>query len=95
MVLGYGKIKFRLHDCHSLKEKRKIVKSIVAKTKNRFNASVAEVALNDIHDRAEIGFSMTGNDRRKMDSDIDGLVRFVESMGLAEIIGEETEIFNI
>ncbi|NOY68980.1 MAG: DUF503 domain-containing protein [Deltaproteobacteria bacterium] len=95
MVLGYGKITFKLHDCHSLKEKRKIVKSIVSKTKNRFNASVAEVALNDIHDRAQIGFSMTGNDRRKMDSGIDGLMRFVESIGLAEIIGEETEILNI
>lgn len=95
MVIGCGKIKFRLHDCHSLKEKRKIVKAIVARMQNRFNASVAEVALNDIHDRAQIGFSMTGNDRRKMDSNIDGLIRFAESLGLAEIIGEETEMLNI
>ena len=29
MVLGTGKITFNLHDCHSLKGKRKIVKAII------------------------------------------------------------------
>jgi len=95
MVVGFGKITFRLRESHSLKEKRKIIKSMIAKARNRFNASVSEVGLNDVHDRAEIGFSMTGNDRRKMNADIDRLIRFAEIPGIAEIIAEETEILNI
>ena len=44
MVVGVGAITFRLHDCHSLKEKRRVVKTVIAQLRNHFNASVAEVA---------------------------------------------------
>ena len=43
MIAGTGKIIFRLHDCRSLKSKRKIVKSIINRISNSFNISVAEV----------------------------------------------------
>ena len=43
MVVGVGLITFRLHECHSLKEKRRIVKTVIAQLRNHFNASVAEV----------------------------------------------------
>ena len=52
MVVGVGYIVFRIHQCRSLKEKRKVVKAIVARIRNHFNASVAEVADNDIYQRA-------------------------------------------
>ena len=44
MVLGCVTITFRLSDCRSLKEKRKIIKSIIARVQRQFNAAVAEVA---------------------------------------------------
>ncbi|MEZ4604012.1 MAG: DUF503 domain-containing protein [Desulfobacterales bacterium] len=43
MVIGIGKITFRLSFCHSLKEKRKVVKAIIRRTRNTFNVSMAEV----------------------------------------------------
>ena len=49
MVVGIGSITFRIHDCRSLKGKRKVVKAIVARIRNHFNASVAEVADNDVY----------------------------------------------
>ena len=42
MVVGVGHIVFRVYPCRSLKEKRKVVKAIVARIRNHFNASVAE-----------------------------------------------------
>jgi len=40
-----GTLKFRLHlrDCHSLKEKRRVIKSLKDQLNNKFNISVAEV----------------------------------------------------
>ena len=95
MVVGIGIITFRLHDCRSLKGKRKVVKSIISRMRNSFNASVAEVGSNDIHQRAEIGFSLVGNDKALINSKLDKIFNMVEGLGLAEIIDTEMEIFNL
>ncbi len=95
MVIGFGTVTLRLDECHGLKEKRKIIKSIVSRSKNGFNAAVAEVDFNDIHQRAKIGFALVGNDRRTINSQIDKLFEFIYRMALAEIIDTETEIINI
>ena len=94
MVVGMGRIIYRIHDCRSLKGKRKVVKAIIARLRNRFNASVAEVGANDVYQRAEIGFAMVGNDRALINSKVDKLFNQAEDMGLAEVIDSEMEIFN-
>ena len=95
MVVGIGSITFRLHDCHSLKGKRGVVRSIVSRLRNAFNASVAEVGSNDVHQRAEIGFSMVGNNRQVINSKMDKMVNMAEDLGLAELIDTEFEIINL
>ena len=95
MVVGIGIITFRLHDCRSLKGKRKVVKSIISRVRNNFNASVAEVGSNDVHQRAEIGFSVVGNDQTIVNSKIDKMVNLAEDLGLAEIIDTEMEIIHL
>ena len=95
MVVGTGKIIFRLHDCHSLKNKRKIIKAIISRLRQNFNASVAEVGANDIHQRAEIGFALVGNDRMIINSKIDKLFNLADELGLAELIDTEMEIISL
>ncbi len=95
MVIGSGIITFRLHDCRSLKGKRKIVKSIISRLRNNFNASVAEVGSNDIHQRAEIGFVLAGNNKAVINSKIDKIFNLADELGLAEIIDTKMEILNL
>jgi uncharacterized protein YlxP (DUF503 family) len=95
MVVGIGMITIRLHDCRSLKGKRKVVRSIVSRLRNNFNASVAEVGLNDVHQRAEIGFSIIGNDKAVINSKLDKMLNLAEGLGLAEIIDTEIEIIHL
>jgi len=95
MVVGLGIITFRLHDCRSLKSKRSIIKSIIARLRNNFNASVAEVGSNDIYDEAIIGFAVVSNDRVMTNSKIDKIFNFADELGLAEIINTEMEIINL
>jgi len=95
MVVGLGNITFRLHDCRSLKSKRRIVKSIINQIRNNFNVSIAEVGSNDIHKRAEIGFALVGNDRKVINAKTDKIFNKVDDLGLAEIIDTEMEIINL
>jgi uncharacterized protein YlxP (DUF503 family) len=86
---------FRLHQCRSLKEKRKVVKAIVARIRNQFNASVAEVDDNDIYQRIVIGVSLTGNDRQLINAKLDKLFNFAETLGLAEMVDSQLEIISM
>jgi uncharacterized protein YlxP (DUF503 family) len=95
MVVGTGLITLRLHDCRSLKAKRKVVKSMINRLRNNFNASVSEVGSNDIYQKAEIGFSLVGNDAGLVNSKIDKLFNLAEDMGLAEIVDTEMEIIHL
>ena len=95
MIVGCGTITFRLHDCHSLKGKRKILKSIIARTRNHFNVSVAEVGYQDVYQRAVIGFSLVGNDQRVINAKMDKILNLVDEMGLAEMIDSEMEMIHL
>ena len=95
MVVGSLKIEFRLTDNRSLKGKRKVVRSMVDKVKSRFNASIAEVGSNDKWQKIELGISAVGNDRRHIDSSLNHILSFLESLYLAEIMHTEMEIFNV
>lgn len=95
MVVGIGLIAFKVHQCRSLKEKRRVVKAIVARIRNHFNASVAEVADNDIYQRITIGVSLVGSDRRMINAKLDKLFNFAEALGLAEMIDTQLEIISM
>jgi hypothetical protein len=95
MVVGVGCITFRIHDCRSLKGKRKVVKAIIARIGNHFNASVAEVADNDVYQRAVVGVSLVGSDRRLINAKLDKLFNFAEDLGLAEMTDSQLEIISL
>lgn len=57
---------FHLHlPSQSLKGKRGIVKSILARARNNFNVASAEVDLHDVHGTARLGFVTVSNDAVK------------------------------
>lgn len=95
MVVGIGTIVLRLQGNNSLKGKRKVVKSIVTRLQNNFNASVAEVGANNIHQRAEIGLAFVGNNRRVINAKLDKALNLIDTMQLAEVIDTDIEIVNL
>ena len=77
---------------HSLKEKRMVVKSILAKVRNKFQVSAAETEEQDIHKSIVIAAASIAAHSAQADSIMDEIVRFVEQNTEAEIVGEEREI---
>ena len=95
MVVGIAVITFRIHECNSLKVKRGVVKGIINQVRSHFNASVAEVGANDMHQRSQIGVALAGSDHQVMNAKMDKLLNFLEGLGLAEMIDSEMEIIHL
>ena len=87
-------ITFRLRApwVHSLKEKRMIVRSIVAKLQNRFHVSAAEVGQQDTHQIVVIGAAAIVPNNALADSLMDEISSFVEENTEAEVLEETREI---
>jgi len=85
---------FRLHApwVHSLKEKRMIVKSIVAKLQNRFHVSAAEIDEQDTHQIIVIGVAAIVPHNAMADSWMDEISQFLEENCEAEILDEMREL---
>ena len=94
MVVGTLKVDMYLYDNRSLKGKRKIVKSIVDRVKHKYNVSIAEVGANDKWQKIEIGVSAVGNDRRHINSSLNNVLSFIDSLFLAEIVNSRIDIIN-
>ena len=87
-------ITFRLHApwVHSLKEKRMIVKSLIAKLQNKFHVSAAEIDEQDTHQIIVIGVAAIVPHNAMADSLMDEISLFVEENCEAEILDETREM---
>lgn len=68
MVIGLVTWELHLNGCRSLKDKRRILKSLKDRLHNKFNVSVAETAHHDRWQRAELACCVVGNERRHCES---------------------------
>jgi len=76
----------RLPDCHSLKEKRAVVKTILQGSIRRFGVSAAEVGHQDKWQRAELGFAAVSGSATHAEEVIDAVERFVWSFPEVEVV---------
>ena len=85
---------FRLHApwVHSLKEKRMVVKSLIAQLQNKFHVSAAEVDEQDIHQIIVIGVAAVVPHHALADSLMEEISQFVETATDAQILEETREI---
>ena len=77
MNVGICKVRLRLPDSLSLKDKRGVVKSISARVKNKFNVSVAEVDDHDLWQLATLGICCISNDKRYTNEVLSRVVNFI------------------
>lgn len=94
MVVGIGRIEVIIPEANSLKAKRKVVKGLIEKTKNKFHISVAEVALNDTWQRCEIGFAVVANDKEFVNSITDKVLDYIDELSDGNTIVKEIEYIN-
>lgn len=87
-------MKLRIFSPNSLKEKRRILKSLIQKMQSKFkNISIAEVGDNNIWQSAIIGIAIVSNDSKHADEIINKCVDYIEVFGDVEIVEIDIEMY--
>ena len=75
-----GLVLFELHvpGARSLKEKRRVVKSLVERIAQRHRVSTSEVGLHDLHQRSEIALALVGSDARTVEQHLERIRSAIE-----------------
>jgi hypothetical protein len=94
MVVGVCHLDIIVPEECSLKGKRKVIKSLMARVRDKFNVSIAEVGGYDLWQRTNIGICVVGNDRRFINTSLDKVIDFVEALGAIEVIRSNMEFVH-
>ena len=94
MIVGTLKIRLVLRESHSLKDKRRVLRSLKDTLSNKFNISVAETDEQDVWQTAEIGIAAVGSDGAFVQSVLTNVVNYVRFFGGVELVDSEQELYG-
>jgi uncharacterized protein YlxP (DUF503 family) len=89
MITLSAKLTFRIPYANSLKDKRQVSRSLIDKTRRRFNVSVAEVDTQDVHQILTVGIAVVSGEAAHAENSLDEIIRFMDGNSEAELIGIE------
>ena len=96
MNVALCRVTLRLHGVHSLKEKRGIARSLIARVGRKFGVSVAEVEDNDLWQRLTLGVACVSNSAAHAGQTIDSVIEFMaEGRGETEVIDYDVEMVTV
>ena len=93
MVVASMTWELSLPGCASLKEKRSVIRSLRDRLRDKFNVSVSETGLQDVHTRAQISIALVASDGHLAESMLDKADRFVEANADAIIVSVRREVY--
>ncbi len=94
MFVGAGIIKINIPYSRSLKDKRKVIKSIINSLQSKYNISISEVSSQDNTTVGEIGFSMVSPDKNYINSLFDKILNFINENYDIVVLNEDYEIMK-
>lgn len=71
-------MKLELHDCASLKDKRRVLRSLKEKVRRKFCVSISEVEFMNKRNEAGLGLAVVSNDARHAREIMDKSLHFIE-----------------
>jgi uncharacterized protein YlxP (DUF503 family) len=90
VTVGIARVTLFLGEAHSLKDKRMVMRKVKDLVRNKFNVSISEVSENDRWQRAVLGLTLVGSDRKFVESSLDEVLKFIRSR--VQVSNEEKEL---
>lgn len=91
MVVGLLNIKIVVRDSRSLKDKRRVIKSLKDRTRQRYNVSLSETGAQDNHKQCHLAVAMVGNEKKYVNSVLSGLVNSFRLFPRVELVDYDLE----
>ncbi|MFQ5834476.1 MAG: DUF503 domain-containing protein [bacterium] len=92
MVIGILELEIKLFSGSSLKDKRRIIKSLIERIRNNFNVSVSEIRHQDLWQRAGLGIAFLTTEGRFAQSILSKIVDFIKEDKKISLIDSKMEI---
>lgn len=94
MIVGISSFELHLPASRSLKDKRRVVKSLVDRIHQRFRVSIAETDFHDLHQRAEISMAVVTNREAEMENLMEEIRSLVENVPEAYLTRWDPQILE-
>jgi uncharacterized protein YlxP (DUF503 family) len=94
MVVGVIIADLLLGDVHSLKQKRGVVRPIVAELRRRYDVSAAETGDQDLHRRAEISVAIVAGEHARVVEVLNGCERLLAGRPEVELLSARTRMLD-
>lgn len=92
MIVGVLQIEIEVPEAQSLKDKRRVVKSLKDRIANGHNVSIAEVGALDEHQRSILGIAMVANDKAYVEGGLSKLVDLVRMVPQANLLDYQIDL---
>ena len=93
MIVGVLKIELVIYEARSLKDKRRVVKSVKDRIRSAFNVSIAEVDHHDLHQRCTLAVAVVGNESGHIHAQLDKIVDAVRARVGGGLLEDTRELF--
>jgi uncharacterized protein YlxP (DUF503 family) len=93
--VAVGRVCLDLPGVGSLKEKRKVIRPLVKRLRDRFGVSASEVGHQDVWHSSVIAVAAVGGDRAGLDGLVQDAMRFVQRRADAVVVDLRVEIVDI
>ncbi len=93
MYTGTATLELYIAESNSLKDKRRVIKSLKDRIRQKFNVSIAEIDYQDRWRRASLGIAAVSNCKGQVDKILDSVVDYIDGEGMAEILSCEKIIY--
>lgn len=94
MFVGALTLDLLLGDVHSLKQKRSLVRPLLAELRRRYAVSVAEAGHLDLHRRTLVGVAVCGPDAAHVQEVLDACERFVADRPELEVLSARQRLYG-
>ncbi len=94
MVIGILQLDVRLHGPQNLKQKRGVIQKLLARCRNRFPASCAEVGHQDLWQRSLLGFAVVSTSEQVVSPILTRIENEVLASGEIDLINADTEFIH-
>ena len=94
MVIGVLQLDLRLHGPQSLKQKRSVIQKVLARCRNRFPASCAEVGHQELWQRALLGFAVVSSSEQVVAPILTRIEDEVLASGELDLVNADTEFIH-
>ncbi|MDA0747588.1 MAG: DUF503 domain-containing protein [bacterium] len=92
MTIGFCRVVLFLPDSGSLKAKRSVLEGLRQRVRNRFNVSVAEIADNDLWQKAVLGIAVVSNETRHANQVLNKVVELIQKDHRVQLIDYSLEM---